>query len=110
MFARKASAFAILALAAVAGSAGSAAAAQEREVETIVVRFADLDLTRPSGMARLDTRLRHAARTVCDSRARDVKSLRQDAECRDRAFADARTEVAALTSRGAGRTEVAMRR
>jgi UrcA family protein len=109
MFARKASAFAFLALAAVAGSAG-AASAQEREDQTVVVRFADLDLTRPSGMARLDTRLRHAARTVCDSRARDARSLREDADCRARALSDARTDVAALTSKGGGRTEVAMRR
>jgi UrcA family protein len=110
MFARKASALAALALITIAASAGSAAAAQEREDQSVVVRFGDLDLARPSGLARLDTRLRYAATAVCNSRSRDLNALREDSECRARALAGARTEVAAITSKGGARTEVAMRR
>ena len=109
MFARKLSVLAAAAIALVA--AGSPASAQERDDESHVVRFNDLDLSKPSALARLDARLKVAAFKVCNSGLRDARSLGQDAECRARALAGARTEVAALTNgRGGGRTEVALRR
>jgi UrcA family protein len=109
MFARKVAAFAALALTAVAASASSASA-QEREDQSVLVRFADLDLSRPSGLARLDVRLRSAASQVCNSGGRDARSLSDDRDCRARALSGARTKVAALVEGRNGRTEVALRR
>jgi UrcA family protein len=109
MSARKLSAFAALALSVLAASAAPASA-QARDDESVVVRFADIDLARPSGLAKLDARLRFAANRVCSSGARDASSLRVDAECRAKALAGARSELGALRSRGIGRTEVALRR
>ena len=110
MFARKLSVLAAATFAVAAFVGSTPAAAQERDEESIVVRFNDLDLAGSSGMARLDTRLKSAAAKVCNSGARDVRSLRIDAECRTKALAGARTEVAALTGGRGGRTEVALRR
>jgi UrcA family protein len=109
MFARKLSVLAA-ASAALAGALATPAAAQATEDQSVVVRFADPDLDNPAGMARLDTRLKTAAFSVCNSGARDARTLRQDAECRARALAGARTELAALGKGLGGRTQVALRR
>ena len=107
MFARPVSALAAIALSTVALAASPALAGQV-ETQSVVVSFGDLDLGKAAGMAQLDSRLRIAARQVCDTGDRDVHSLRLSAECRRQAVSDARTEVAALTSTHSGRTMVAV--
>src|SRR4051812_27365451 len=110
MFARTLSAFAAAALTLTAAAAATVASAEEMDTQSVVVRVDDLNLGNQAGLARLDNRLKVAARGVCDSGARDLKSLRLDAECRAKALAGARTEVAAIVSGRSGRTEVALRR
>ena len=68
---------------------------------TAQVRIADLDLGTASGQRALDTRIETAIRRVC----RDVsiktgtRIMNQDAqECKTRARAEARSQVAALMS------------
>ena len=57
------------ALFAAAASIGAPAhahgAALDDTTQSVTVRFADLDLTRPAGVATLHARLRTAARSVC---------------------------------------------
>jgi UrcA family protein len=109
MFARTVSALAAAALSTVA-LAGSPALAGQVETQSVVVSFADLNLGQSQGIARLDSRLRIAARQVCDTGNRDIHSLRLESECRASALSSARTEVAVLTRSGGGRTEVALAR
>src|SRR3546814_6868210 len=51
------------------------ATAARGEGQTVLVHYSDLNLSSESGMARLDSRLRAAARQVCDVRL-DKESLR----------------------------------
>jgi UrcA family protein len=62
-----------------------------------VVRFADLDLTRPAGAQELYRRIKHAARNVCETFDR----LGYDPSCVDQAIARAVADVDAplLTAR-----------
>jgi UrcA family protein len=108
MFARTVSTLAAAALSTIA-LAGSPAIAGQVETSSVIVSFADLNLGQPQGMATLDSRLRIAARRVCDTGERDTHSRRLEAECRVKAVAGARTEVAAITRTG-DRTEVALAR
>ena len=113
MFARPFFAVAAASLAVLPVAAGGSAQAQALDTASVLVRVGDLDLGNAKDMKRLDTRLKSAARSVCDSGSgiRDIQVLRDDAECRAHALTGARTEVAALTrSVVGGRTEVALRR
>jgi UrcA family protein len=109
MFARSVSALAAAALS-TAALAASPALAGQVETSSVVVSFADLNLGQAKGMASLESRLRIAARQVCDTGNRDTHSRRLETECREQALSDARTEVAAITRTGGGRTEVALAR
>jgi UrcA family protein len=51
------------------------AAAPVNDARSVKVQFADLDLTREAGIARLYLRIKGAARQVCDQQAHD--QLRQ---------------------------------
>lgn len=52
------------------------------DTESVVVSYADLNLGTENGMARLDGRLRSAARTVCDVRPEQETLLRERATTR----------------------------
>jgi len=74
-------------------SANCPAAAPD-DVPTQLVRFADLDLTRPTGVQALYHRIQHAARDVCntyDSRGYSSQALYR--ECASAAIARAVADV-----------------
>ena len=75
----------------------SGLAAAPIEVRSQVVRFAELDLTRPAGAQELYRRIQHAAREVCGYYGPGG----YDRGCADRAIARAVAEVGAplLTAR-----------
>lgn len=52
------------------------------ETESITVSFADLNINTEDGWARLDGRLRAAARTVCDVRPEQESLVREKATAR----------------------------
>lgn len=58
------------------------ATAPTGEIEVVKVSYADLNLASESGMARLDSRLRAAARSVCDVRPEFETTLREMATSR----------------------------
>lgn len=80
-----------------ATATASLAAAPADDVRHQVVRFADLDLTRPAGAQALYRRIKHAARDVCETFDR----LGYDPSCANRAMARAVADVDAplLTAR-----------
>ena len=71
------------------------AAAPSKDVRTEVVRFADLDLTRPAGAQELYRRIEHAARDVCESLGADPHNLYAYTTCRKSAIARAIKDVGA---------------
>jgi len=91
-----------LTLCAVASAVFAAPPAQELRRQ--VVRFADLDLTRPAGAQELYLRIRNAARDVCETYDR----FGPDRRCMEQAVARAMARVSAplLTSRHLTATEV----
>jgi UrcA family protein len=78
-------------------SPAALAASSADDLRRQVVRFGDLDLTRPAGAQELNRRLKNAARNVCESYDR----LGYDRSCVDQAIARAIAAVGAplLTSR-----------
>lgn len=74
-----------------ATATASLAAAPADEVRRQLVRFADLDLTRPAGAQELYRRIRHAAREVCEISGPGG----YDRNCAERAIARAVAEVGA---------------
>jgi UrcA family protein len=65
-----------------------------------IVRFADLNLSRPEGMETLAARIKSAADSVCaQSGYRDLRHAEAVRECIDTALADAMAQVHALTVR-----------
>lgn len=98
-----------LGAAALAASALAAPAAAQDEQTSVGVRIADLDLSNPSAAARLDLRLRNAAREVCgEADARDLRFAEQTAACQKAAIARAKSAVA-LAMRGGGGHIAALR-
>jgi UrcA family protein len=83
-------------------SAGFAATPPD-EARRQVVRFADLDLTRPAGAQELYHRIRYAAHNVCDTYDR----LDRDRDCIEQAIARAVADVGAplLTTRHQASTQ-----
>ena len=78
------------------------AAAPSNNLRTEVVRFADLDLTRPAGTQELYRRIEHAARNVCERPGADPYALYAYMTCRKSAIARATSDVAPLlTEHGA---------
>jgi UrcA family protein len=71
------------------------AAAPSKEVRTEVVRFADLDLTRPAGAQELYRRIEHAARDVCEPLGADHYGVHAYMTCRKSAIAGAIRHVGA---------------
>ncbi len=58
------------------------ATAPRGETVSVLVNVADLNLDSPHGIARLDSRLRHAARSVCDVRLGQETLLHKSATTR----------------------------
>jgi UrcA family protein len=73
----------------------AAAPAPSNDVRTEVVRFADLDLTRPSGAQELYRRIEHAARDACERMGADHYGLYAYMTCRKSAIARAIRDVGA---------------
>src|SRR5215472_7842270 len=74
-----------------ATATGSLAAAPADDVPHQVVKFADLDLTRPAGAQELYRRIKYAARDVCETFDR----LGYDPQCVNQAIAGAVADVGA---------------
>ena len=94
--------YAVVAIATLAAglAVNHAGAAEPTEVPTVVVRYADLDLSRPKDAQRLYYRLYAAAQKVCRASGlgggggmEDLARLRQFHACVDRALANAVTDV-----------------
>ena len=99
-------------LGAIAATAATVAfaspAAAQTDDKVAVVSFAGLDLAKPADAARLDNRLRAAARDVCGpDQANDIRLHRQAMECQKEALSRANADVR-LALRGTSGTEVAL--
>ena len=57
------------------------ASAQDVQVRTRTVSYADLDLAKPAGRATLDARIRAAARSVCSVNASNIVDRRAEIRC-----------------------------
>lgn len=92
----------IAALTLYAASSAGFAAAPADQVRQQVVKFADLDLTRPAGAQELYYRIRYAARNVCRTSDRF-----DDRSCIEQAIARAVADVGAarLTTRPPASTQ-----
>ncbi len=83
------------ALAAVLGAALPAQAGVTQVARQKVVRFHDLDLSKPADRKKLEFRVRHAARVVCNIvDIRNVPRTSDAAECYNRAIGGARQQLA----------------
>jgi UrcA family protein len=71
------------------------AAPSSNDARTETVRFADLDLARPSGAQELYRRIEHAARDVCEPIGADHYGLYANMTCRKSAIARAIRDVGA---------------
>jgi UrcA family protein len=58
-----------------------------------IVNFADLDVAHAPGAAALYSRIKHAAREVCQSDTRDLGALRRAGRCQVQAIAEAVTRI-----------------
>lgn len=84
---------------ALAASLPATAAATDKVVRNEVVRFDDLNLTSPAGVAALERRINSVARRVCGyNEVYGTRIIPKDvSECMDSALASARKDVAAKT-------------
>ena len=90
-----------LAVAGLAGTAITPAFAEAPAPRTAKISFSDLDLGTAAGQRTLDKRIQNAARLVCRtvSVQTGTRIMDQDAQkCLARARADAKQQVAALTT------------
>jgi UrcA family protein len=80
-------------------------AAQADEVQSVQVRFDDLNLSSRSGRAALNARLAQAADAACQkpAAARDLAAREQFQECRKQALSSAEAQI----NRALGATTVA---
>lgn len=92
--------FGLFSLGAAVASGSVGQVAVTTETRTAHVSYADLDLSRPAGLASLNRRIRWAASGLCTSRG--TKSLmvsRADRECVRTAMADASEQIDAVVER-----------
>ncbi len=83
-----------------AASLPAAALAAEPVVKSELVRYDDLNLASPAGVATLERRINSAARRVCnyyDDRGLSRIRSKEVSDCLDDALASARQEVALKT-------------
>ena len=95
-----------LAAAALAASTVAApAAATPADEDSIVVSYAGLDLANPADAARLERRLKAAARAVCsDAPMLDLTVAARVQACQDEAIARARADMRIAMRAGGSRT------
>jgi UrcA family protein len=92
--------FGLFSLGAAVASSSVGQVAVTGETRTARVSYADLDLSRPAGLASLNRRIRWAASALCTSRG--TKSLmepRADRECVRTALADTAEEIDAVVEK-----------
>jgi UrcA family protein len=83
-------------------------ASAQPDDQAVTVSLAGLDLSNPGDAARLDLRLRAAARSVCGpDQGYDLRIHRQAKACEKSAIARARSDVQ-VALRGTSGTEVAL--
>jgi UrcA family protein len=96
------------ATAATAAAFAFATPASAQNEDRAAVSIAGLDLSNPADAARLDHRLRAAARAVCGpDQGNDLRIHRQTMACEKSAMARARSDVQ-VALRGTGGTPVAL--
>lgn len=82
--------------------------AAEPSAPTASVRYADLDLATPDGVARLDRRIRIAAKSVCgEADPRDLARMAPVQQCRAKAIVSAAPQIASAIESAHGDTRVA---
>ncbi|MFM5907288.1 MAG: UrcA family protein [Novosphingobium sp.] len=59
----------------------------------MIVRHSDLNLRSPEGRARFDSRLKSAARSLCETGLRGVQGKNEEARCMDQAMSGARARL-----------------
>jgi UrcA family protein len=93
MFNRMFSAAAAALLAAGAVALSAPAQAGEIEADTVSVRVGDLDLDDGKDAARLERRIKAAAREICGVVGQDLKMKAMIASCQAQVISDANAEV-----------------
>jgi len=94
IIARKTAVIAMAALAAALTANLASATTVDDEARQIVVRYSDLDLSRPEDARRLYGRIQSAAREVCENfRSADLQRRQIYRQCMDKAIAGAVTRV-----------------
>ena len=70
-------------------------ATSDSNVESFAVEVEhnDIDLTTQSGVALLETRIKRAIRSECDTGRRDARSIAQENACRETALASTMPQV-----------------
>ncbi|WP_260583328.1 UrcA family protein [Sphingopyxis sp. PET50] len=86
--------------------AGTPAIAAERP--TAEVRIADLDLATAQGQQRLETRVKSAARSLCDTGERGVAAMTRQSQCIAEVLASARPQADQAIARAGGGTRLAL--
>lgn len=104
MFNRTLSALAAVALSGAAMAVSTPAAAQEQD--SVVVRYADLDLSTPAGAERFEQRLRRASADVCGDVSIDLEISGAVKACRARAIANAKADLQVAMAKPAGGNRV----
>jgi len=94
IIARKTAIIAMAALAAALTANLASATTVDDEARQAVVHYSDLDLSRPEDARRLYTRIRRAAREVCENfRSGDLQRTQIYRQCMDKAVTDAVAKV-----------------
>ena len=83
------------------------ATAQAKD-ETAVVRIDDLNLARAADRDQLNTRLKSAARSVCDNRTRGAAENGRRAVCVSAALAQAESHAQRAIAQAQGGTQLAL--
>lgn len=83
-------------------------AAAQAEDKVATVRIGDLDLNRANDRDRLDTRLKNAARSVCNTGLRGTAENSRRAACISAALAQAEPQAKRAIAQAQGGTQLAL--
>ena len=86
--------------------AGAPALAAEQPAAE--VRIADLDLSTAQGQQRLETRVKSAARSLCNNGARGVAEMTRQSQCIADVLASAKPQADRAIARAEGGTQLAL--
>ncbi len=89
-------------------TAAAAPAAAQTEGATAAVSTADLDLTQAADRGRLDTRLKSAARRLCQSGLRGTAENARQSACIAAALANAAPQAEQAIAQAQGGTQLAL--